>query len=185
MGVASVVPLLSSLLPSRTLRVGTLAATVSAVAVSAHWSVTARDDVLDDQRRAVDAVLDQLPDDATVTSVEAPQPLVLTGRTNPTRHQMFRSGLEDYVDDTWPGGLDSFARDLVDQRPTLVALGDGTYDYWREAITPGYVCVGTAPGWSWWAEDSLGEETITALREAKGFTSPEDCARFAAPTPRR
>jgi hypothetical protein len=179
-GVGSLVPLLSDLLAPRALRVVTAAASVAAVAVSAHWAVTTRSDVLDDQRRAVDAVLDQLPDDATVTSIEAPQPLVLTGRTNPTRHQMFRAGLEDYVDDTWPGGLDGFGRDLVDNRPTLVAMGDSTYDYWRDAITPAYVCVGTAPDWSWWAEASLGEAKITALRAATGYTSPDDCARYAA-----
>ena len=46
----------------------------------------------------------ELPADATITSIEAPQPLVLTGRTNPTRYQMFRSGLQDYLEDTWPGG---------------------------------------------------------------------------------
>ena len=39
------------------------------------------------------------------SSVEAPQPLVLSGRTNPFQHQMFDFGIDGYVDDTWPGGL--------------------------------------------------------------------------------
>jgi hypothetical protein len=180
LGVGSLVPLLSARLPSRAMRAVALVAVSAAVLLSAQWSATTRSDVLDDQRSAVDAVFGQLPDDATLTSIEAPQPLVLTGRTNPTRHQMFRGGLEDYVDDTWPGGLAGFARDLVDRRPTIVAMGDTTYDYWRAAITPQYVCVGNAPGWSWWAEASLGEDTLTALRAATGYTSPDDCARYAA-----
>jgi hypothetical protein len=105
---------------------------------------------------------------------------VFTGQTNPTRHQMFRGGLQAYVDDTWPGGLDGFARDLVDQRPALLAMGDTTYDYWRAAVAPQYVCVGNAPGWSWWADRSLGEGALAALRSATGYTSPDDCARYAA-----
>ena len=181
-GIASMVPLLAEALPPRALRVLALVATVASVVSSAYWSVTTRDPSLEVQRRAVDAIFDELPGDATVTSVEAPQPLVLIGGTNPTRHQMFRSGLQDYVDDTWPGGLDGFARDLVDQRPTLVSVGDRTFDYWRDAISPAYVCVGTGPGWSWWADGSLDETTITALRGVTGYTSPEDCARYAAAT---
>ena len=117
---------------------------------------------------------------ARLTSVEAPQPLVLTGRTNPTRHQMFRSGLQDYVDDTWPGGLDGFAGELVEQRPTLVTLGDSTYEYWREAITPDYVCVGAAPGWSWWARADEDPAVLASLRRAAGYGSDDDCARHAA-----
>ena len=181
-GIGCLVPLLAHRVPSRALGVAVVVTTAAAVVVSVHWSVTTRTDGLEDQRRAVAAVLEELPDDATVTSVEAPQPLALTGRTNPTRHQMFRAGLQQYVEDTWPGGLDGFARDLVDQRPTLVAVGDTTFNYWRKRLSPQYVCVGNAPGWSWWAAASSDEETLTALRRATGYTSPLDCARFAAGT---
>jgi hypothetical protein len=91
---------------------------------------------------------------------------------------MFRGGLEDYVDDTWPGGLDGFVRDLVRQRPALVSVGAATYDWWRRAIAPQYVCVGSGPGFSWWAARSLGKDTLAALRQATDYTSPEDCARY-------
>ena len=184
-GVASVVPLLGRALPAKVLRAMAVVAAVAAVAASLHWSTTTGNDVLGEQRDATRAVFDQLPSDATLTSVEAPIPLVLTDRTNPTRHQMFRSGLEDYVDDTWPGGLDGFARDLVDQKPTLVALGSTTYDYWRDAISPDYVCVGSAPGWSWWADRDLAPGTIEALRRATGYESKADCARTGAITSMR
>jgi len=181
-GVGSLVPVLSSFLPAPVVQWSSAAFVVVAVVTAAHWSVTTRSDVLDDQRAAVDAVFGVLPPEATLTSVEAPQPLVLTGRTNPTRHQMFRSGLQDYVDDTWPGGLDGLARELVEQRPTLITLGDSTYEYWREAITPDYVCVGAAPGWSWWARVDEDPAVLASLRRAAGYSSDDDCARHAAIT---
>ena len=109
------------------------------------YSVSTRDDSLEDQREAIDAVLATLPPGATITSVEAPQPLVLTGRTNPTRYQMFRSGLQDYMEDTWPGGLDGFKRDLVADGPDLVATGETVSLSWRRALMPDYVFVGRAP----------------------------------------
>jgi hypothetical protein len=179
-GVASLVPLLARALPGTVVRVVALVACGAAVVAAVHWSTSTGNDELDEQRRAARAVFDVLPSDATLTSVEAPIPLVLTDRTNPTKHQMFRSGLQDYVDDTWPGGLDGFARGLVDRRPTLVALGTTTYDYWRDVISPSYVCVGRAPGWSWWADRDLAPDTITALRHAAGYRSPADCARTTA-----
>lgn len=150
----------------------------AAVVVALAYAVSSRDDSLDDQREATDAVLATLPDGATITSIEAPQPLVLTGRTNPTRYQMFRSGLQDYMEDTWPGGLDGFKRDLVADEPDLVAVGETVSQRWRASIQPDYVYVGSAPLWEWYARESLGEETIADLREAAGY-DPDD--RHAEP----
>ena len=111
-------------LPPRPQWAVTAVAAAACLALALHYSVTTRDDTLDLQREATDAVLAQLPEDATITSVEGPQPLVLTGRTNPTRYQMFRSGLQDYMEDTWPGGYDAFKRDLVADGPDLVSTGE-------------------------------------------------------------
>jgi hypothetical protein len=47
------------------------------------FSVTNRSHVLVDQRNAVTAALAQLPADATIATVNAPQPLVLSGKRNP------------------------------------------------------------------------------------------------------
>ena len=80
---------------------------LAATGLALTFSVGERDHGLDAQRRSVDAMLAELPD-ATIVSIHAPQPLVLSGRRNPTRHQMFANGLGDYVDDTWPGGLPGF-----------------------------------------------------------------------------
>jgi hypothetical protein len=142
---------------------------VTAVVLAVSYSLETRDDGLDEQREATDAVLATLTDDATITSIEAPQPLVLTRRTNPTRYQMFRSGLQDYMDDTWPGGLVGFQRDLVADGQDLVAVGETVSRRWRESLQPDYVYVGSAPMWDWYARASLGSQKIAELRDAAGY----------------
>jgi hypothetical protein len=147
---------------------------VACTFLAVHYSVSTRDDTLEVQRASVAAVLDVLPEDATITSVEAPQPLVLTRRANPTRHQMFSGGLYRYVEDTWPGGLDGFRRDLVEGRPTLIAFGDPVSDAWRAAILADYSYVGSAPDLTWWARSSLGPEKLSELRDAAASVAVVD-----------
>jgi hypothetical protein len=154
---------------------------VTGVALALTYSLTTRDDTLDHQREATEAVLAQLPEGATITSLEAPQPLVLTGRTNPTRHQMFRSGLQDHLEDTWPGGRAGFERDLLDDGPDLVAVGETVSQRWRSSIRPDYVYVGSAPLWDWYARASLGARTIERLRDAAGFDPASPLAEPEAP----
>jgi hypothetical protein len=146
---------------------GMLATT--AVGLALAYSLGTRDHGLDEQREATDAVLATLPPGATITSIEAPQPLVLTRRTNPTRYQMFRSGLQDYMDDTWPGGLVGFQEDLVADGQDLVAVGETVSRRWRDSLQPDYVYVGSAPLWDWYARASLGADTIADLRDAAGY----------------
>jgi hypothetical protein len=140
--------------------------------LAVHDSVTTRDDTLATQRASVAAVLGELPEDATITSVEAPQPLVLSRRTNPTRHQMFSGGLSHYVEDTWPGGLDGFRRVLVEEQPDLIAFGDPVSDPWRAAIASDYAYVGNAPDFTWYARLSLGPEKLSSLRDAAASATP-------------
>jgi hypothetical protein len=154
---------------------------VAALVLALTYAVSTRNDTLQGQREATDAVLAVLPDDATITSIEAPQPLVLTERTNPTRYQMFRSGLQDYMEDTWPGGLDGFKRDLVADGPDLVAVGETVSRRWRASIQPDYVYVGSAPLWDWYARASLGEDTIAELRDAAGYDPNDPLAEPPAP----
>jgi hypothetical protein len=122
-------------------------------------------------------VLDQLPPGATITSIEAPQALVLTQRRNPTRHQMFSAGLQDYLEDTWPGGLDGFRRDLVDEAPDLIVMGDPVSESWRASIDPEYVYVGRASDWFWYARTTLGEQRVSKLRDAAGYDPSDEYAR--------
>jgi 4-amino-4-deoxy-L-arabinose transferase-like glycosyltransferase len=137
--------------------------TVLAVAAALLYSVGERDDRLVEQRRSVRAVLAVVPD-ATLLSIEAPQPLVLAGRTNPVRHQMFSSGLNRYVEDTWPGGFAGFQDTVLGGRPTLIAINRPKIRYWRSALAADYERVGRAPGWAWFARTSLGADVVADLR---------------------
>ncbi len=86
---------------------------------------------------------------------------------------MFRGGLQDYMDDTWPGGLGAFQRDLVAQHPDLIAVRESVSHRWRASIQPDYVYIGSAPVWGWYARASLGAVKIAALRRAAGFDPRE------------
>jgi hypothetical protein len=153
---------------------------VAASALAIHDSATTRDHRLVAQRESVTAVLAELPDDATITSVEAPQALVLTRRRNPTRHQMFSGGLSTYVDATWPGGIEGFRRSMVEDEPTLIVFGDPVSQAWRDAVAAHYEYVGRASDWFWYARASLGEETLEGLRDAAGFDPTDEFASSVA-----
>ncbi len=53
-------------------------------------------------------------------SVEVPQALVFSGKTNPTRHQIFVCRLKDHIDDTFPGGMRGFVAGVQRRRPTVI-----------------------------------------------------------------
>ena len=142
--------------------------TVAATASAVSFSVTERSDVLAEQQASVDAVLGVVGDDVEITSIEAPQPLVLTGKTNWSRHQMFSLGLEDYVDDTWPGGLDGMAAMIKRDAPTLIALGTLNPTWLRPVLDEDYWKVTTIPGWTWYVDKSVGRDTYEELLEATG-----------------
>jgi hypothetical protein len=182
-GVAGVFAALTRrMAPSRAFVVAVVLCVV-ATGTAVEESVTTRDERLTIQRESVTAVLAEAPAHASIISVEAPQALVLTRRTNPTRHQMFSSGLQDYLDDIWPGGLDGFRRGIVDARPDLVVFGDPVSNNWRRAIDPEYVYIGSAPDWSWYARATLGQDRIAALRAAAGY-DPSDPLAQPPPPPR-
>ena len=130
-------------------------------------SFTNREHVLDQQRAEVAAMFAAVPSDATVMSVGAPQPLVLTRRANPIQHQMFLTGLEEYVDDTWPGGLEGLADWVRDEQPTFITMDHpGWYTWLAPTLDKEYVEVGTTPGdFTWYVHRSVGEETIDELRD--------------------
>lgn len=144
-----------------------LVGVVVALAVTSALASTLRErpDHLDKQRASVAAARSELPG-ATIASIEAPQALVLAHQRNPSRHQMFSAGLSDYIDDTWPGGLDGYRDWLVRrERPELVAVGS-MERRWIRRLRPDYTVVGEAPTWTWMARTSLGEEALAGLRAA-------------------
>jgi 4-amino-4-deoxy-L-arabinose transferase-like glycosyltransferase len=144
-----------------------LAWVLAATGLAVTFSVTQRNDTLLLQRMSVAAKLAVLPRDATMMTVNAPQPLVLSGRTSPTRYLMFASGLDQYVDDSWPGGLQGFGRWIVRRGPSLVAVGEPRRHWLSEALRADYRRVGSAPGWVWYADRDLGERTLRLLRAAQ------------------
>lgn len=144
----------------------TLVWALVATSIALDYSIHHRDHTLTTQRAEVDAVFDLLPQDATLVAVEAPQPLVLTGRTNPYPHQMFSLGLEDYVNDTWPGGLRGLSRDIERRRPTVIALGTIRPDWLEPILAKSYVDVGTTPGWTWYVTDTIDRDKVAQLRRA-------------------
>jgi hypothetical protein len=96
---------------------------------------------------------------------------------------MFRGGLQDYLEDAWPGGLAGFQRELVAEDADLIAVGETVGPRWRESIEPDYVYVGSAPGWGWYARASLGEAQLAELRTAAGFSASDQWARPQDPPP--
>ncbi|HEX5860524.1 MAG TPA: glycosyltransferase family 39 protein [Nocardioides sp.] len=171
------------LLPSAALGVGALAAEVQervpgrvGMSILVGWSVVCllaglissfenREHTLDRQRAEVDAMFAAVPPDATVLSVGGPEPLVLTHRTNPIRHQMFLAGLAQYVDDTWPGGLDGLAEWIGEEEPTFITVDHPEWYSWLEpTLDAEYVDVGTTPGdFTWYVHRSVGPDVVREL----------------------
>lgn len=152
---------------------GSSVATTLLVALT--FSVGDRDDELLGQRSSTRAVLGALPDDARLLSLEAPQPLVLSGLTNPIRHQMFSTGLTDHIADTWPGGFDAFLGYLEQQQFEVVSIGDrlahravpGQGEHWWRWLREDYARVGASHRFTWLVHRSLGKKAIAAARRAE------------------
>ncbi|HEU4811093.1 MAG TPA: hypothetical protein VFT00_03035 [Nocardioides sp.] len=168
LGIGGVVAALAGRLSVRVALVASVAWTLVATVLGATYALSTRTDTLDDQRRSVDAVMDLLPPDARILSVEAPQPLVLADERNLSRLQQFGNGLIDYVDDTWPGGSDGYGRWIGRRSPTLIAVGDGgAVPSWLAPTVDGsYRHVGTTIGWDWYVNEDVGGDTRRALRRA-------------------
>jgi hypothetical protein len=167
LGVGAAVAAVAEHVPWRAAAALTTVWAVMTGAAALDYSLTDGTRTLTKQQHEVDGVFAALPADATLLSVEAPQPLVLTGRTNPTRHQMFRLGLELYVDDTWPGGLDGYADTVRDEATTLVAVGRGAkYPWLLPVLDEDYVEFGTSPGWTWYVRDDVSDDVLAELSAA-------------------
>jgi hypothetical protein len=166
LGIGALAHLLSRVVPWEAAVVLTALGATLAATVAVVYSEREQDQTLSLQRQAVRSVMSRLPDDATVLSIHAPQPLVLTGRTNPSVHQMFASGLEDYVDDTWPGGLDGYGAWIREEAPTVVAIGEPRRPMWARMLGDDYVRVGCTVGWKWFLHVSVPKETRREIRLA-------------------
>lgn len=145
---------------------------VVALAMALTYAIAQRSDGLDEQRDEVAMIQREIPD-ASFLSIEAPQPLVLSGMTNPTRYQMFQDGLNRYVKHHWPGGLHGFADWIGRQEATIIAVGRHGVPRWLEdTISQEYVYAGEAKGWTCYVNRSVDPEAVSAIRSRLGPAPP-------------
>ena len=123
-----------------------------------------RPDELDPMRAETEAVLAAAGPFATALSIGAPQPLVFGQLRNPLQHQMFVGGLQEHLDETWPGGLEAMAAVVERDRPTFITMDHPTWYGWiRPVLLEHYRKIGTTLDFTWYVERSVGEEKITEL----------------------
>ncbi|MDR7361646.1 hypothetical protein [Nocardioides marmoribigeumensis] len=174
-GIAVVLGAVRGLAGSRAAVAVALAWSVAAVALGAVYAVDSRSDGLELQRAHATAIMAAVGPDATMLSIQAPAPLVVTGHVDPIRHQMFSLGLQNYVAEIWPGGLAGLRDYLLRTRPTVVVVAAGFRPPWVEQLLEeGYARVGfdRSGGYSWFVSNEVPEERRTAaqdvLRDATG-----------------
>ena len=167
LGLAGSVVRLDAPLPRPAYAVIATASVLSVTSVAAAYAALSRSEALVGQRRAVDSVMDVLPRRATVLSVNAPDAMVLAGRTNPSPWQVFNASEERYLDAHYPGGLPGYAAWVARTRPTLVVLGGKNRERWLQGVLAAeYEDVGRIGTWQWYASTSLGR-----LRDARVGTA--------------
>ncbi|MGH3345902.1 MAG: hypothetical protein ACRDO4_02870, partial [Nocardioides sp.] len=139
-------------------------AVVGLVAAGMH-SVTTRQDNLEPLREVTEELLATAGPGATVQSVGAPQPLVLGGLRNPVRHQMFIAGLQEYLDENYPGGLAGIGEQIGEDEPTFVTMDHPSWYFWVfPTLDEEYVELGRTQLVSWYAHRSLGPERLAELK---------------------
>jgi len=167
-GLGGVVHLVAARLGSRmgargAVTVVAASAVVALVATAVDTWVT-RPDELGPMREETEAMLAAAGPHVTALSVGAPQPLVFGRLRNPLQHQMFIGGLQDHLDETWPGGLEAMAAVVQRERPTYITMDHPTwYDWLRPVLLEDYRKIGTTLDFTWYVDRSVGEEQITRL----------------------
>lgn len=144
------------------------------VGVTAAWSVVAvvmglvfslrpYDETLPDQQAEVRAVMSRLPKDATIVSIEAPQPLVLTRKRDPFRHQMFGLGLSAYVDHAYPGGRNGLREAIARRHPEVITMGKYHRGWMDPLLEAEYVRIPSGSGFTWYISRAVGKDVIDQL----------------------
>ena len=158
-GIGAIVYTLGRHLPAKVTLVASLVWVVAATLFAAQFSMSRSTQALDREQRSVDAVLDNLPADATFLSLEAPNVLALAGKTNPTRFQRLGHGLNEYMAQKFPSGLKGFGGWIDKENPTVIVLRHPPRPWLRPALRK-YVLVGKTRTWFWYLNRSVGAETM-------------------------
>lgn len=137
---------------------------VVALLATAVSTWVTRPDELRPMRAETEAALEAAGPRVSVISIGAPQPLVFGQLRNPLRHQMFIAGLQDYLDETWPGGLEAMAAVVRRERPTFITMDHPSwYPWFHPVLEAHYREVGTTQEFTWYVDRSVGEEKIDRL----------------------
>lgn len=138
-----------------------------AVGYALSSSVTTRSHDLLIQARDVKAVLRVLPARGGVAVVDAPQPLVFSGRTNPQPYLILDSGEIGLFRAEMPGGLVGYLDSLLATHPALLAIGPGRYDALiLDVVDKSFVHAGRGAGWDWWVSKDSGAQLVKQVRRA-------------------
>ena len=141
-GLGGVFHVATKRLPVRATLVAAVALSLVATVLAIHHSVTSRGDRLETQRASVKAVSRSCPTMPRSPRSRRPRRSSWTSAGTRPGTRCSAAGLQFYIDDIWPGGLDGFRRDLVEDEPDMIVFGDPVSDRWRAAIEPEYVYVG-------------------------------------------
>lgn len=163
-GVAAAVVTLAEALGPRAGSVLIGVVTAACVVLAVVEGVQTHTDGLLRERADVRAVLAAAPPGATVLSLDAPEVLALSGRSNPSPYQLFNAGMRTYLDSALPGGLPAFAAGIAAEHPTLIASRTRGLPGWaRPALHAAYRCAGRGPDWTWWIARSAGRAAADAV----------------------
>ena len=168
LGMAGLVVHLVSRLPRRAALAAVAVLACTAVVAAGFEAVTTRTDKLTKERREVTAVLATQPADATILSVNAPEVLALSGRTNLWPWQLFDNRMDDYLAARLPGGLPGLTARLQQDQPRLIVVGSTvpTPPWLAPVLAEDYRRVGTGPGWVWYLSNSAGKAAVARVRAA-------------------
>ena len=163
-GLGGLVHALATRWSARTATTIVAAYAVATVVAAGATALASRDDHLPRMREEVDAVLAASGPEVSVASIGAPQPLVFGQLTNPIRHQMFIAGLNDYLEEELPGGLDLLADDIYRAQPMFITMDHPTwYDFMRPVVREHYVYVGSTYDITWYVNRDVGDQQIRRL----------------------
>ena len=168
LGAGMIVHTVLDRLSARTGQLVGVAVCVTTLVLAGLGAASHRHDEVTVARAAVTAVMGALPRDATLMSANAPQTLVFSGKTNPTRHQIFVRRLKDHINDTYPGGMRGFVAGVQDDAPTVIATRPNLLrlGWLVPVLTADYVDIGDGPTSTFYVHRSLGSATVADARES-------------------
>lgn len=130
---------------------------VACLVAATTFAVHTRSDLLVLQAKDAQRVLHRLPSGSGFATIDAPEPLIFTGRTNPEPYLILDSGELGLFEHTWQGGTRGYVRSLLRGDPAVLAIGAGPgMDEIDDVLHPRYWFAGGAPGWNWYVARSAG-----------------------------